>query len=93
MIQAENELQAETWFFKIIVHLDYDRDFSDVLNACKKHFESCLSTVSVISWAASQKSESQHASQKSESQSTKFMVVSLVSGMKFLEWYQSSGVH
>ena len=90
MIQAENELQAETWFFKIIVH---DRDFSDVLNARKKQLVRSLSTVSVISWAASQKSESQHASQKSESQSTKFMVVSLVSGMKFLEWYQSSGVH
>ena len=60
MIQAENELLAETWFFKIIVHLDSDRDFSDVLNASKKQLERILSTVSVISWAASQKSESQH---------------------------------
>ena len=57
MIQAENELRAETWFFKIIVH---DRDFSDVLNARKKQLVRSLSTVSVISWAASQKSESQH---------------------------------
>ena len=48
MIQAENELQAETWFFKIIVRLDYDKDFSDVLNARKKQVEHSLSTVSVI---------------------------------------------
>ena len=60
MIQAENELRAETWFFKIIMRLDDDRDFSEVLNARKKQLERSLSTVSVISWAASQKSESQH---------------------------------
>ena len=60
MIQAENELRAETWFFKIIVRLDDDRDFSDVLNARKQQLECSLSTVSIISWAASQKSESQH---------------------------------
>ena len=47
-----------TWFLKIIVGLDDDRDFSDVLNARKKQLEHSLSTVSVISWAASQKSES-----------------------------------
>ena len=52
MIQAENELPAETWFFKIIVRLDDDRDFSDVLNARKQQLERSLSTVSVISWAA-----------------------------------------
>ena len=60
MIQAENELRAETWFFKIIVHLDDDRDFSDVLNAHKQQLQRSLSTVSVISWAASPKSESEY---------------------------------
>ena len=59
-LSAENELRAETWFFKIIMRLDDDRDFSEVLNARKKQLERSLSTVSVISWAASQKSESQH---------------------------------
>ena len=42
------------------MRLDDDRDFSDVLNARKQQLERSLSTVSVISWAASQKSESQH---------------------------------
>ena len=48
----ENELRAETWFFKITVRLDDGRDFSDVLDARKQQLESSLSTVSVISWAA-----------------------------------------
>ena len=62
MIQAENELRAETWFLKIIVRLEDDRDFSDILNARKQQLETLasISTVSIISWAASQKSESQH---------------------------------
>ena len=50
MIQAENELPAETWFFKIIVRLDDDRDFSDVLNARKQHLECSLSTVTQFHW-------------------------------------------
>ena len=55
----ENELLAETWFFKITVRLDDGRDFSDVLDARKQQLEHSLSTVSVISWAAPQKLESQ----------------------------------
>ena len=47
MIQAENEMPAETWFFKIIVCLDDERDFSDVLNACKQQLEHSLSTFSI----------------------------------------------
>ena len=50
----DNELQAETWFFKITVRLDNDGDFSDVLDARKQQLESKLSTVSLISWAACQ---------------------------------------
>ena len=46
--------------FNVIVRLDDDRDFSDVLNARKQQLERSLSTVSVISWAASPKSESEH---------------------------------
>ena len=45
----ENELRAETWYFKITVRLDDERDFSDVLNARKQQLERSLSTVSVIS--------------------------------------------
>ena len=60
MIQADNEMQEETWFFKVIVCLDDERNFSDVLNTSKQQLEHSLSIVSVISWAASQKSESQH---------------------------------
>ena len=37
--------------FKITVHLDDERDFSDVLDASKQQMERTLSTVSVISWA------------------------------------------
>ena len=48
----DNELRAETWFFKITVRLDDGRDFSDVLDARKQQLERSLSTVSVISWAA-----------------------------------------
>ena len=50
----ENELLAETWFFKFTVRLDDERDFSDVLDARKEQLESrcSLSTVAVISWAA-----------------------------------------
>ena len=54
----ENELQAETSFFKIRVCLDYERDFSDVLDACKQQLELSLSTVSVMSWAACSDSNS-----------------------------------
>ena len=46
------EQQADTWFFKVIVRLDNGGHFSEVLNACKQQLECCLSTVSVISWAA-----------------------------------------
>ena len=49
----EDEQQAETWFIKITVCLDYGKDFSDVLNTCKQQLECNLSTVSVISWANS----------------------------------------
>ena len=49
----DNELRAETWFFMITVRLDDGRDFSDVLDARKQQLERSLSTVSVISWAAS----------------------------------------
>ena len=45
----ENELRAETLYFKITVRLDDKRDFSDVLNARKQQLERSLSTVSVIS--------------------------------------------
>ena len=48
----ENELLAETWLFKITVSLDYDKDFSDVLNNHKQQLERSLSTALVISWAA-----------------------------------------
>ena len=48
----DNELRAETWFFKITVCLDDGRDFSDVLDTSKQQLECSLSTVSVISWAA-----------------------------------------
>ena len=59
----ENGLLAETWFFEDHSHsLEDDRDFSDVLNASKQQLESSLSIVSVISWAAFQKSEPQHLS-------------------------------
>ena len=46
------EQQAATWFFKVIVRLDNEGDFSEVLNARKQHLERGLSTVSVILWAA-----------------------------------------
>ena len=51
-------MRAETWFFKITVRLDDDRDFSNVLDARKQQLESSLSTDSVISWAACQDSNS-----------------------------------
>ena len=44
----EDELQAETWFFKITVRLDDDIDFSDVLNAREQQLGHSL-----ISWATS----------------------------------------
>ena len=57
----ENELRAETWFFKITVRLDDDRDFSDVFDARKQQLESSLSTVSVISWVACPDSGSENS--------------------------------
>ena len=62
----ENEVRAETWFLKIIVHLDDDRDFTDVFDVRKQQLERSLSTVSVISWAAcpdSNRSENSGAQQ------------------------------
>ena len=46
----ENELLAlaETWFFRITVCLDKDRDFSNVIDVCKQQLECSLSTLSVI---------------------------------------------
>ena len=46
------EQQADTWVFKVIVHLDNGEHFSEVFNARKQQLEHSLSTASVISWAA-----------------------------------------
>ena len=62
----ENELRAETWFFKTTVCLNDDRVFSDVSDAHKQQVERSLSTVSDISWAAcpdSNRSENSGAQQ------------------------------
>ena len=56
----ENKQRAETWFLKITVLLESGKDLSDILNARKQQLERSLSTVSVISWAACQESESDH---------------------------------
>ena len=53
--------QADTWFFKVILCLDNGGDFSKVLNASKQQLECDLSTVSVISWAACNDSDSENA--------------------------------
>ena len=52
------EQLADTWFFKVIVRLENGGDFSEVLNAHMQLLERCLSTASVISWAACPDSDS-----------------------------------
>ena len=61
MIQAAMRMNSwQNMIFNITFRLDDGRGCSDFLNACKQQMERSLWTVSVISWAACQKSESEH---------------------------------
>ena len=64
---------ADNWFFKVIVRLDNGGHFSEVLNACKQQLECCLSTVSVISWAACPDSGSENSGSQESQQHEGFV--------------------
>ena len=48
------EKRAETWFFQIVVRLQDDQTFSDLLKAREQELGCCIQSASVISWACSQ---------------------------------------
>ena len=51
---VDYDTRAETWFFEVIVRLQSDQTFSNLLNARERELETCLETASVISWACAQ---------------------------------------
>jgi hypothetical protein len=45
---------SETWYFEVVVCLQHDQTFSDLLNARKQTLGSCFDVASEILWAHSQ---------------------------------------